>query len=286
MVVRVTVTDVNEPGTVTLSSSQPKVGRHLTASLTDPDGLKKGESVTWTWHRLTSLTAAASPALSTSYRYTVQAADLGKWLEARVSYTDRHATATVRDTTTSAVAADVPGAPGSLTATAGDGQVVLQWTRAADRGSAITGYAYRDSSATSGKWSGWKTLAGSGAATTRATVTGLTNGRTYWFQVRAANGVGDGAASGRASATPSKPPDKPGSVSLSTTSPKVGTAVTATLSDGDGGIEKLTWTWSYFGVSATDTPPGHRARDLQRPVHHPDPQGLPRRQPPARRRLL
>ena len=56
--VAVTVTDVNEPGTVTLSSSQPKVGQHLTASLTDPDGLKKGSSVTLTWHRLSSLTAA------------------------------------------------------------------------------------------------------------------------------------------------------------------------------------------------------------------------------------
>ena len=38
-----------EPGTVTLSSVQPKVGIALTATLEDPDGVV-ADSVKWTWH--------------------------------------------------------------------------------------------------------------------------------------------------------------------------------------------------------------------------------------------
>ena len=44
--------------------------------------------------------------------------------------------------------------------------------------------------------------------------------------------------------TPTPVPDKPGSVSLSKTSPRVGTSLTATLTDGDGGVTNLTWKWS------------------------------------------
>ena len=262
--VRVTVTDANEPGTVTLSSSQPKVGQHLTASLTDEDGLKKGTAATWTWQRLTSLSAAASPVLSTSYRYTVQAADLGRWLVARVSYTDRHGSASAGDTTTAAVAADVPRPPGSLTATAGNRQVALRWTAADDRGATITGYAYRDSTATRGKWSSWGNLAGSGASTTRATVTGLTNGRSYWFQVRAANSVGDGAASNRASATPKAPActvtlTGPGSVSYA----ENGTGSVGTYTASASNCGSLTWSRGGTDASAFGLSGSGSSRSLQ-----------------------
>ena len=43
---------------------------------------------------------------------------------------------------------------------------------------------------------------------------------------------------------PTPVPDKPGSVSLSTTYLRVGTSLTATLTDGDGGVTNLTWKWS------------------------------------------
>ena len=45
--VTITVTNVEEPGTVTLSSTQPIVGTLLTATLTDPDDVSG--SVTWSW---------------------------------------------------------------------------------------------------------------------------------------------------------------------------------------------------------------------------------------------
>ena len=46
--VRVTVTNEEEEGTVTLSHTQPEVGTSLTANLTDPDNPR---SVTWQWYR-------------------------------------------------------------------------------------------------------------------------------------------------------------------------------------------------------------------------------------------
>ena len=45
--------------------------------------------------------------------------------------------------------------------------------------------------------------------------------------------------------------DEAGSVSLSTTSPQVGSSITATLSDPDGSISNLRWRWLRFSVSGT-----------------------------------
>ena len=45
--VKVTVTNVEEDGTVTMSQLQPRVGVAITASVTDPDGDVSG--VTWQW---------------------------------------------------------------------------------------------------------------------------------------------------------------------------------------------------------------------------------------------
>ena len=47
--VAITITNVDEAGTVTLSSEQPKIGIPLTAALEDPDGVV-ADSVKWTWH--------------------------------------------------------------------------------------------------------------------------------------------------------------------------------------------------------------------------------------------
>ena len=46
--VKVSVTNENEPGVVTLSKTQPRVGVAVTASVTDPDGSISG--LTWRWY--------------------------------------------------------------------------------------------------------------------------------------------------------------------------------------------------------------------------------------------
>ena len=109
--------------------------------------------------------------------------------------------------TASATLADsVPGAPANLVATGGDGQVALTWGAPDDGGSQILRYEYRY--AASGEtYSDWMTVSGAGTARS-VTVSGLTNGTLYGFEVRAENSVGEGEAS-QASATPGRAPSMP-----------------------------------------------------------------------------
>jgi hypothetical protein len=86
--------------------------------------------------------------------------------------------------------ADVPGLPGSVVASAGNGQVTLTWTAAAANGSAVTDYEVEYSSNGGTSWTSFPHAA---SAATTQTVTGLTSATAYVFRVRAVNGVGSGA---------------------------------------------------------------------------------------------
>ena len=89
----------------------------------------------------------------------------------------------------------VMGAPSTLTAVGGDGQVVLSWDApASGGGAAITDYEYRINR--SGPW------IPIGSTDTTYTVTGLVNGTSYVFEVRAVNAAGRSASTNRAEATP------------------------------------------------------------------------------------
>jgi subtilisin family serine protease/fibronectin type 3 domain-containing protein len=98
-----------------------------------------------------------------------------------------------------------PGAPTSLAASGGNGQVALSWTApASNGGSAITGYKiYR------GIVAGGEAYTGITVAGTNYTNTGLTNGTTYFFKVSAVNAVGEGSLSNEASATAATIPSPP-----------------------------------------------------------------------------
>ncbi|TGG96867.1 MAG: hypothetical protein ERJ67_00550, partial [Aphanocapsa feldmannii 277cV] len=97
----------------------------------------------------------------------------------------------------SATPVAVPAAPQGLAATAGDSQVILAWT--ASDNDTISGYEVsRDGGST------FSAISGSSASTTGHTVTGLTNGNSYTFAVRAVNASGDGDVA-TVSATPVLP---------------------------------------------------------------------------------
>ena len=355
----VSISNIDEAGTVALTSTQPQVGTPLTATLSDPDGSITG--AVWQWQRRASSAAdwTAVPAGAEGASggaelssYTPQAGDVGLRLQATVRYRDGHSEdATDTKTARSAATEGVVGPPeavASLTAVPGDGQVSLTWRApASDGGSSITGYEYRQSKDGGTNWQpDWTAIANSDAKTTGHTVSGLTNGTTYTFAVRAVNRVGKGAArsatatpvpsnrspslTGPATATvaehstgtvgsyeasdPDNDPltwslggsdaaafewtstgptrslafkrtpdfeqqaryavsvsvddgalsatvattvsvsnvDEAGTVSLSSTAPRVGTALRATLSDPDGGVKKVQWSWSYFASGATE----------------------------------
>jgi fibronectin type 3 domain-containing protein len=90
-----------------------------------------------------------------------------------------------------------PAAPAGLTASAGDGQVLLSWSASVD----ATSYAvFRRAEGESE----YQTL-GSGIAATSFVDGAATNGNTYFYAVAAANSAGGGDYSDEASATPTAP---------------------------------------------------------------------------------
>ena len=90
-----------------------------------------------------------------------------------------------------------PGAPTSVTATAGDGSATVTFTAPAFTGipPGITGYLATSSP-------GGFTATG---ASSPLTITGLTNGTSYTINVQATNGTGYGAAGTSNSVTPAVP---------------------------------------------------------------------------------
>ncbi|MFM8871433.1 MAG: fibronectin type III domain-containing protein [Actinomycetota bacterium] len=157
-------------------------------------------------------------------------------------------------TFTAATPFSVPGAPTTVTPTAGSSQATVSWTApASNGGSAVTGYAIDYSSDGGSNWT--TASANTGTTAVSYTVTGLTGGVNYVFRVAARNAAGQGSwssTSGQASvygvpATPDAPSVAPGNgqVSLSWTAPSNnGSAITGyaiQFSSNSGG----SWTnWS------------------------------------------
>ena len=80
--VEIQVTNVDEPGVVTLSTLQPQVGVVLTATLRDSDVVRNG-TPTWQWFRGSSAIVDA-----TNAEYTPVTGDAGSRLKAKVTYRD------------------------------------------------------------------------------------------------------------------------------------------------------------------------------------------------------
>ena len=105
-----------------------------------------------------------------------------------------------------------PAAPTNLTAEPGNGQATLSWTAGSDNGSTVVRWEYTQSTPATNVWI---PIPGSSRHTTRHTVTGLTNGTAYGFQVRAVSGAGNGAAStSTTNVTPSTVPAAPADLDL------------------------------------------------------------------------
>jgi len=140
---------------------------------------------------------------SGNWRYTLPALDDGS----------HSVTATVTDVAANTGAqsaalpltvspAAVPGPP-AVTASPGDGSVALSWTVPADGGSAITAYdVYR------GTAPGTESLLGSVSSPVDTDLS-VVNGTSYYYEVSAVNGVGQGPRSTEVVVTPSSPDQVP-----------------------------------------------------------------------------
>ncbi len=84
--VTVTVTQVDEAGALTLSSSRPKLGTALTATVSDPDG--GVTATTWKWERSSGRKAWTVIGGAASDSYTPTAADAGHFLRVTATYAD------------------------------------------------------------------------------------------------------------------------------------------------------------------------------------------------------
>jgi YHS domain-containing protein len=154
-----------------------------------------------------------------------------------------------------AVPVTVPGAPTGLTAKPGNSRVTLSWAGPTSGGAAISGYLIFEGTRPGGE--NRNPVNGSLVTTTSYTLTGLTNGTTYYFRVIAVNAAGQGPLSVEAPATllrimpTSSPPSTPTSgtttpsvtprTSPGTTAQKVSAPTGLTATAGDTQVH-LSWT--------------------------------------------
>ena len=151
--VTVTVRNVEEEGSVSVSPLPPEVGKELTATLEDEDGIVTGTTA-WTWSSAERAdgpwTTVRTGSGKATDSYTPQASDVGRLLQARVRYEDPFGRKEVAGDATEAV------------------QPAKSWQTPHNNGSEITGYEYQYRLAGRTAWEqAWTPIEGSTATTRR-----------------------------------------------------------------------------------------------------------------------
>ena len=237
----------------------PQVGETLTANtanVADQDGLTN-VSYSYQWTR-SDIGTDADIAGQTDPTYTLVAADQGKTIKVRVSFTDD---ADNEETLTSAATVQVAAAPsapaiGSLTPS--NQAVTVIWAAPASNGGpAITSYdlRYIRSDTTDKADSNWTVVSAiwtSGLLeyTLNPTNPQLVNGVSYDVQVRAVEGTNQHAWSGTRSATPLTTPGAPAIDSVSPGDRSLTVKWIAPTSD--GGAQVTAFDARYIRSEATD----------------------------------
>jgi hypothetical protein len=241
-----------DAGNISQSASQPSnLAITLTFAGTSPT-YSKNISINWGDGTTTdfSVAAGAVPAAQTKTYASAGA----KTITTTLSHASTSVGIPDLTLTSSPTVYTVPGAPTSLSATAGNASVALSWTAPAYLGSGTVNYAlYRGA-----------TLVYNSTGTS-FTDTGLANGTSYSYTVYASNTWGTGGVSNTASATTFNVPSAP--QSLSVTPGTAATAVTQAVASwsapsSNGGsaitiyeysIDGTNWTNNSTNLSATVT---------------------------------
>ena len=235
---------VDDDGSVALSPTGPSVGDRVTATLTDPDGGVTG--VTWTWASSPNGLSGWRDILNaTSATYTPVTTDVGRYLRATASYTDAVGPGkSAEAVTAAAITADDDGSVTLSPTGPSDGDRVT--ARLTDPDGGVTGVTWTWASSPNGL-SGWRDILNATSATYTPVTTDV--GRYLRATASYTDAVGPGKSAEGITAAVSE--DDDGTVTLSTRTPEVGSAVTATLSDPDGGVRNVRWQWEKSSNGST-----------------------------------
>ena len=167
------------------------------------------------------------------------------------SSTDGNSNVATSSAVTVTVANTTSTPPQSLTATPGNTQVSLSWSApSSNGGSSLSQYLVYD------RFTGSSTFALYATTTpsqTTSTVTSLTNGQSYDFEILAQNSLGASTPSNIVSSTPYTVPGAPTSPSASAGNAEASISFTAPASNGGSSILYYTATSNPGNISATST---------------------------------
>ena len=268
--VTISVTNVEEPGSVALSSDSPEVNGEMTAELSDPDG--SITNLTWQWQTAASAEAVTWSDISgaTSDSYTPVVGDTGKYLRVKASYDDGEGTGKEALGTSADAAVRIDNAPPTFDEGSSTTRSINENSVAGKRVGAVV--AATDPNGDTLTYS----LA-SGADADKFSIDSasgrleVASGAVLDFETDPALDIDLQVSDGKAADHSQDDAvdatitltinlinvDEPGSVSLSSNEPEVGTAVTATLTDPDV-VNSSDWHWekSQDGVTGWTTIPG------------------------------
>ena len=250
--VTVTVTNVEEPGTVTLSSMGGKVGTPLTAALSDDD-IVVG-AIEWQWYRVDPATSSSNPITGAREdSYTPVAADVGNHLMVTATYTDREGAGKSASDSITTPVADANAAPEFAAATATH-EVAENMPSGTLVGSPITATDPNGDNLT-------YRVSGADAASFTVDDGQLETNVSFDYEAKSSYSVTimatdpEGLSGSIAVTVNVTNVDERGMVSLSPSQPSVGTPITASVTDPDSAPTGKTYRWSHStAMNGTFTP--------------------------------
>lgn len=250
--VTIHVLNEDEPGTVTLSSAQARARIPVAATLRDPDGGVTGE--TWAWETSTDQTSWSTVHGETSAIYTPSDDTVGNYLRATASYDDAQGPGKTAQTVSTAAVSAGPNRSPSFSNTdpqnrqrqttpmarevaenTAAGTDIGDPVAATDLDGDTLAYSLVGRDARS-----FAIVKATGQLRTKAALD-YERKRSYSVVVRARD-TSNAVANMTVNISVTNV-DEPGQLTLSTSQPRVGAAVTATVTDPDGGVTGVSWQW-------------------------------------------